>query len=331
MKHIRISLIALLALAVVAGGRAVDARKLWTPETGEVTLEEMPRETPEQQRRFAFALLGIGQWEEGVRILQEQIKQHPDAEWVPHTRYSMGRALLDADQSRRAFDVLDEVDAEQADDVLLQRVRDLQFQAARVRADESLRGALRMLDRMMKHMETDEKRAFVMKEKADVTRLAGRYLDAMGRYMEAIDAYPRSTWVPYCEYGLALCQWRFAQWLRLGLEDVTAAQRSFEDFVEVYPTHPLTPEAKEKLQEARRMRWEMLNGVADYYAQKENRPWAAARYLNFMVKELPEMEEEELQQARLKAGKHRGALPKPMPGDTWDLDTSNLVTSENQQ
>lgn len=312
-------------MSVVPG--RVRAAEVWTPETGQFDIESDPRETPDQKRAYALALLGVGQWREGRRILHEQMKTAPDAGWVPHARLAIGRALLNAGQGRLAFDELAAIDAATGDEAMVARAREMQFEAAHVTVKvDSLRRALELLDRMEAYAETDEDRAFILKEKADVTMEDRRYLESMNRYLETIDEFPRSTWVPYCEYGLAVAEWRFASWLMLGLQDLADAEQSFRDFIMAYPTHPLAPQARATLVDVRSTRAAAYRRVVEFYIERENRPWAAAPYLAEMIDLFGDLPAGAW--AELKLRQTRDSLPKPLPGSTRPLQFGLVSTAQ---
>jgi hypothetical protein len=71
--------------------------------------------------------------------------------------------------------------------------------------------------------------------------------------------------------------------------------------------------------------------VAEFYAQQENRSWAALQYLRHMLQEVPDAPAEQVRKAERKAERYDNALARPLPGQTWQLDATGLVTSQTRK
>jgi predicted Zn-dependent protease len=136
---------------VVAAGLAAwlpdsVAIDVWTPETGEVRLEELPRETVEMRRQHALALIGAGQWDGAITELRLLIEAEPEAEWVPEARFAIARGLLAAGRPSQAFDELEAFLASHPDTPFAARVRPLQLNAAQLEATRDVDSAAELYE-----------------------------------------------------------------------------------------------------------------------------------------------------------------------------------------
>jgi outer membrane protein assembly factor BamD (BamD/ComL family) len=224
--------VVVVALAIAPSGWAID---VWTPETGEVQLEELPRQSVEARRQHALALIGAGQWAGGVAELRELMAAEPNAEWVPEARFAIARGLLAGGRGAEAFDELENFLTQHPDSPLAVRVRPLQFSAAREEATADVGSGAELYERLMDiAADADDPAmgALAQKEMADAFFDARWYLDAEDQYLAFISFFPSSEWVPYCWYRVAECEWEMSQWLDLGLEHSQVAEQSFRDFAE---------------------------------------------------------------------------------------------------
>ena len=284
-------LTAALAVLVAAGampGCRGPAANVWTPETGTVVLDEMPRGTPAERRLYATALIGAGKWRKGVAELRRQIAADPDAEWVPGARLVIARGLSNGGRHKKAFRELAGPAAQERDATLRARMIDQQFATARAMAREDARGACRLLNGMMDTARDDEEKARVLKEKGEVMFAAGHYLDADDLYLAVIEGYPRTTWVTYCKGRRAECHWRLACWLNIGGEMIETAVGSLDAFVRAYPDEQMTERIRRERDEARAALAENWRSIARFYADRRGRPWAAAEYLVLIESQFPD-------------------------------------------
>ncbi len=320
----RVQHLSLWALAVaLLGGLAFPAGALevWMPETGEVALEELPRDTVEARRRHAYALVGAGQWAGGIRELRVLIRDNPDEVWVPEAQIMLARALMGAGRREKAFEKLTELQQKDLEEPLARRAWSLQRAIARREVERNLDRGMRMYDSLIAVAPDEQEAADLMRAKADAAFRARRWLLAQDEYLTLISFYPRSEWVPYSWYQIARSEWKMARWLGLGLERVTEAERTFEDFARIYPEHEKADDARRLAAEARRERADRKAGVARFYIRGRRRPWAAVPYLEYLAEQMPDTEAgrraaEELETVRLQLraptpGRER---PLPLPG-----------------
>jgi outer membrane assembly lipoprotein YfiO len=302
------------------------------PETGEVELEEPSRDSVEARLEHAYALVGAGQWASGIAELRALVGEYPEADWVPEARLMVGRALLIGGKFEKAFRELHRLAADYPDSALAAEARRLQRSAARREASADLGDAFQMYADLEERAADEYEAADVLREKADAALDAGRYLQAQDEYLALVSFYPRSEWVPYCWFKVAQCEWERAAWLALGLEGVQEAERSFRDFAEAYPEHPLASEAEQKAGEARRRRAELNAQIARYYIEAEKRPWASVNYLEHLRTEFAGTPQAEW--AAKKLAQVKKQLPAPPHGQIRGLTLSGvrgMRSAEEQQ
>jgi outer membrane protein assembly factor BamD (BamD/ComL family) len=309
----------MVILSVLFAAAAIAAPiEIWTPETGETTLDELPRETPEQRRKHALALLGAGQLSGGEPIIRELIQADPDADWVTGARMALSRALIAADQCYRAFDELQDIVAANAGTPVAVQARELQFRAAWAQAAADVDLGAALFDRLVEEAETSHEAARALKEKADAYFRAERYLDAQFDYLLLADNHPDSELRPYCYYRAAQCQWFLAEWLQLGLQQVEMAEEDLTAFAESFPHSEHAEDARRMAEEARTKRSELNWAIARFYTDVKGKPWAALNYLNHIVNEFPGSEAAEWAQEEIE--RIRGELEIPLRGEVRRME-----------
>ncbi len=321
-RAIAIALSGMLALAAARSGAALEA---WTPETGRVELEELPRDEAAARYRHAVALVAAGQTAGGLSLLRELTEANPDAEWVPQARSMMARALLAEGRYRRAFRQLGALAEDYPDTPLAERARELRRTAARLQTQQSVGRGLRMYEELIERAESFEEAALLQKEKADALLAAERYLQAEDEYLVLISRYPRSAWVPYAWLKVAECEWRLARWLDLGLERLREAERAYTDYLEVYPDHAMVGEAREQVSEVRSRQAQKYRQIAEFYMLSERRPWAAVNYLRLLTQNYADTEHAEWAQEQLE---RVGSPPEPpLRGERRTLKLPGVATA----
>jgi outer membrane protein assembly factor BamD (BamD/ComL family) len=256
--------------------------------------------------------------------------QDPLGTWVVAGRLAVGRALLNAGRWEEAFEEVAGVAAAAPDGgSMAAQARELQHEAARRLASQSLSRSLKLFEQLNKTATTGEHRALILKEKADVTLAAGRYLDAADRYQEAIESHPHSGWIPYWKLKRAECTWRLARWLGLGTQHFEEAEEAYEGFVAQFPNHESTRGAQEALAEVRLSLAAVNRRIVRQYVDKEEKPWAAVPYLHHMqakFEDLPDSQWAADELARITA-----SAKAPLPGRLRTLELPGVLTGDQEQ
>lgn len=318
---------ALLTVALLAAAANAEPIEVWTPETGEVQVDALPRGTPQERRLHALALIGAGQYGAGIFQLRELIEAEPRAEWVPEARLAVARGLIASGQAGEAFDELDYFLARYADSPLTAQVTPLQFTAAGVEAMQDVDSASelydRLVDRLVYAAGTREEAGRAWKEKADAFYRVERYLEAQAEYRDFVGLFPESQWRAYCSYMVAECEWQMASALKLGLERSKSAERSFRDFIDLYPADARALEARGKAEEARGTQATICWQTALYYIDAAGKPWAAVNYLEQILKEFPDAPEAEW--AARELARVRSELEAPLRGEMREMALPGVV------
>jgi len=297
-----------LAAALCVCCRA-EATDVWTPQTGAVVLEEMLRETPEQKRLFAFALIGAGQWRSGVRTLRRQIKTTPLAEWVPEARLVIARALLGAGRYRDSFQEAEAL----VDTPLAAQARALQFDAARSLAPGHLGVATKLIGQLFLSAINDDQKAYALMVGADAALADERYLLALDRYEQVPESYPDSRLAARCLLQAAECEWKMARWLDLGQEYLTGAEERLQEFLAEHATDSEqdAERARKLLAQVRTRLAERFKAVVLFCWETENRPWAAVPWLEAMGDRFEGRPEGKWAAERLERIRRQAATPLP--------------------
>jgi outer membrane protein assembly factor BamD (BamD/ComL family) len=299
------TVVVLVLLAAALAGRTCGAVEVWMPETGEVNLDEVPRDSLEARFKHAAALMGGGDPMSGVLLLRNLVAESPDAQWVEQARYLIAFGLFTHGRYEKAFREWAEFltaypESEREDDA-----REMQLKAATLRAEENLDDGLALFDKLIDDGQSREFaapnreaagrwREFAVrcqKEKADAIMRAEDYLLAREEYAVVLEYDPDSAWAPYCWYKVAECELELNMWLRRGTEHLRRAGRAFRDFIAFYPEHELADAAREKLVQVDVEQAARYKVIAEYYLGPARRPAASLPYLQYLRTELPDTDE----------------------------------------
>jgi outer membrane protein assembly factor BamD (BamD/ComL family) len=189
-------------------------------------------------------------------------------------------------------------------------------------------GAL-LYDRIITGDEDRSDQLRALQEKADAYFAAGRFLDAKLEYLSLYADFGPNERQAYAHYMAALCEWRTAEWLDLGLEQVEAAEASLRGFAVSRPDDVHAAEARHLADEAKQRRAEMNWQIVLYYKDVENKPWAAINYLTYIEERFPGTEPADWAQKEL--ARTDAALEAPLRGTVRDIQLPGVSRVSGQE
>jgi TolA-binding protein len=197
-------------LTALFGPGAASGTDVWTPETGEVNLEEMPRDTLEDRFRHAAALITAGQPISGIKQLRKLVRNHPEADWVEKARYMIGVGHLSAEHYRRAFRFLSEFRDEYPESKRISSALEVQLLAAsQLARKKNLTAGIDLLEALEKQAPNTEFAARCQKKKADVLLDRGDAWRPPTSTSRSLIATPTARPCPAhgISSGSAICRW----------------------------------------------------------------------------------------------------------------------------
>ncbi len=229
---------------------------------------------------------------------------------MPQARSVLARGLVASGAYEKGFNELETLRTENPGTALAAQAHDLQVSAATAAASTDVDTAGRLFDRLKSQARTPAEEALLQKQKADAYFDARYYLEAEDEYLQLATNYRDSMWVPYAWFRIADCEWQMARWLNLGVERYQQADKSFQDYLKVYPDGSNAPEAKARMVEVHRHEAEKYRQIAEFYITAEQRPWAAVNYLNYLVSDYADTPQaawarQELEQHQRRPGRRR--------------------------
>ena len=305
---------AMFALAALVMSGAALAVEVWTPDTGEVDLEELPRDSVEARFRHAAALITAGQAVSAAAQLEELLKQQPDAQWAERARFLIGVAHFADKKYDTAFAEWEDFHNRYPKSALARPAFEFQLQAALMRIREDMDGGQALFDRLIAKAPDKDFAVRCQKEKADAILAAGEFFRARDEYLALVDFFPDSPWVPYAWFKIAECDLRLAEWIRRGTEYLESSKKGFEDFLTTFPDHNLAAQAQDKLKEVRARQVAGYRRVAEYYMGPGMHPTAALPYLAAIRETLPDSDD--ARWADEKAAEIRKNEQVPLKGET---------------
>jgi len=314
----------LMAVAATAG-----AVEVWMPQTEEVDLDELPRDTVEARFKHAAGLIGGGQPISGVNQLRELLEEEPEAEWAEEAHYLIALGLLSEGRNEVAFKECEALLERYPDTTRRDEAYEIQLNAARQRTLENVTDGHELYDRLALRAPSEEFELRCQKEKADATFEAEAYLTARDEYLAFVDYYPDSVWVPYCWYKMAECDLEMASEHQGGTELPERAQETFEAFKEFFPEHALAEEAAEKVAEAADLQAASYREIAEYYMGPGKSPTSALPYLEYITKELSETDQADWAAAKIEEIMANEPIPLRGRFKECDLPSARLKRADD--
>jgi outer membrane protein assembly factor BamD (BamD/ComL family) len=286
------TLLAVLSLAAALWlcTRTAPAIEAWAPGAGEIDLNKLPRETQDEKFHHAVGLIVAGQADSGVNELRELLAEKPDAPWAEQARYMIAFGLLKARKYEKAFEESEKFRGLYPESGLKEEAFQLQLRAAALRTREDQDAGVALFNRLVANAPSRESAVYCQKEKADAIMEAGDFMAARLEYLTLIELGD-TQWHAYGYYKIAECDFRLAQWLRLGTEHLQRARNEYEDFVRTFPEHKLAGEAKQDINRVKADVASQYRQIADYYLRIAKRPSAAVPYLHSIITEAPGTEQ----------------------------------------
>jgi outer membrane assembly lipoprotein YfiO len=318
---------ALLAVLLVP---AVCATEVWTPQSGQAQLEDVPPDSPQGRFAHACALVASGQYGDGINMLRQLLENHPDADFAVRARYTIGLAQYGSGYYWDAFDHLKKFREDHPDSDLADDARELQMRCARETAAEDLDDGLALLEKLKSGTDDREFAARCQKIKGDLYFDARSYLFAKDEYNVLVRQFPESDWVPYCFYRMAVCELRLGEWLRRGTEHIEQARTTLDHFLQIYADHPLADKAREAYEKARLLESQWNAKFARFYLGQD-KPSAAAVYMQYLIENFPHTEEGKWAAKELKRIKDAGLLPPGMEYGEVPMGKTDEESNEDNQ
>jgi outer membrane protein assembly factor BamD (BamD/ComL family) len=290
-----------------------------------MSLEELPRDTPEAKRRHALGLLGAGQLSGGIPELRELMAAEPDADWIPDARLAIARSLVAGGRFQEAFDEFQAIVTEYPEHPVAPVAAEGRYTAARLLCRENMTAGALLYDRLFESESEDGGRRRATREKADAYFAAGRFLDAGSEYA-LLTGDPE--WGTYAAYMIALCMWREAEWLDLGLQQLEVAERELDDFASKHDQDVHADEARRLAEKARLKQAELNWQIALYYRDVEGKPWASVNYLHHIMAQFPGSRPAEW--AREELDEIDEALEAPLRGTMRRIELPGVGPSPGQ-
>jgi len=261
---------------------------VWTPDTGEVDIEKLPRDTP--LRRFAYgrALAGAGKHADAIRELKALVKRYPDEIFVEQAEEAIIICYWQNRKYKKAFRACGDFLKNYPASYLVSQVEALRLDIAVDLSVKSPGRAIYLLELLLETSKFEEQSARCLRYLGDCNYRLKRYDDARDYYKELIEDYPKSQWVPYAFYRMALCNYRqgFRELRDFGL--IRQAIVDFREYQEEFGKTDPRPKAEKYLKKLKEFDAVNHLEIARFYEKRRKKPKAAAIYLQRLLALYPD-------------------------------------------
>jgi outer membrane protein assembly factor BamD (BamD/ComL family) len=298
------------AVLAVWGGvcGAAEGFTVWTPDTGEVKLKDLPRVTPLQKFAYARALAGAGQYSDAARELRKLVKAYPEEVFVEQAELAIVVCLWQSGRHWKAYQASWRFLKEYPGSVLVPEVEQMRLQIAIDLSYESPKRAIRILEEVLQTSKLEAQSADALRYMGDCYARLKRYGEARDVYEQLFEDYPKSKWATYAFYRMGYCD--YAQGLRqmrdMGL--VRRALKEFQGYLDEYQARAPQPEVPRLLAELSELDASYHVEVARFYERKKRKPDAAAIYYQRALSLYPDAKASERARERLQELSQRHRL-----------------------
>lgn len=263
-----------------------DGIVVWTPDTGKVDIQKLPRDNPLQQFAYARALAGAGQYADAIRELEKIIKRYPDEVFVEQAEQAIIVCLWQRGKYKDAYRRCWQFLSKYPTSVLVPDVEKMRMQIVVDMSYSNPSGARQLLLELLETSKLEEQSADSLRYIGDSYYREKEYQDARDRYLELIEDYPKSRWVTYAHFRMGLCDYKqgFRQMRDLGL--IRRAMSQFKDYLAEYASGPTVVKrgtVEKYLARLEKFDAEHYLEVAEFYERRRDKPDAAAIYLQRLI------------------------------------------------
>lgn len=277
-----------LALSCAASATAADGLIVWTPDTGQVDIEKLPRETPLQRFAYARALAGAGQYGDAVRELTALVKAYPDEMFVEQAEEAIIVCRWQQGKHRAAYKACWNFLRNYPGSVLVPEIERMRMQIAIDLSRRSPKAAIRLFEELLETSKFAEQSAEALRYLGDCNVALKRYQEARDRYKELVEDYPKSQWLSYAFYRMGYCDFKdtFRQMRDMGL--MRRAMTELKEYQEEYEKTSPRPAIKRHLAKLEAFDAQYHLEVARFYERKKHKPDAATIYYARVVELYPD-------------------------------------------
>ncbi|HOX37549.1 MAG TPA: outer membrane protein assembly factor BamD [Candidatus Brocadiia bacterium] len=281
---------AILLAALSAISPPANAATVWTWETGEVNLDELPRQTPERRLRHAQAMIIAGQCTSAIRELELLIKEKPGEEIIEDARFEIAHALHLRGSYKAAFEAFTEfLDKYRGSRREVEAIRE-QFEICRDAARNSPGTGIDLYEMLLTAPYVGDYADDCQKGIGDCYFDKKDFEGAWDAYTLVVENYERSIWISYCLFRIPLSRYMAGTRLENDKSLMLKARAGFEEYLTRYPSGAYADEARQHMDELKAWFAQHYIHTARFYF-KMGQAVGVARVCKRVISDLPDSPE----------------------------------------
>jgi outer membrane protein assembly factor BamD len=265
------------------------AKLVWSKETGWVNPDLLPKETSDQQFRYAITLMVKKEYISAIGILRGIIASNPESELAEESQINIGRAYYMVGDYKNAFRAYEQLIEQNPGTRKLKELLEKEFQVgvAQMKGDEN--GAIKVFEKIIERNPLGFIAADAQVKIADSYYQLRRFEEAEDSYLRVMENYPNSEWVPYAQFRIPYCKLSNIRIQERNYDLLAQSHHGFEEYMANNPQGALVPITKKIIAEIDIAMAERDYQTGQFYLRRK-RPDAGALYFESVIKEYPNTE-----------------------------------------
>jgi outer membrane protein assembly factor BamD len=265
------------------------AKLVWSKETGWVDPDMLPKETGDQQFRYAITLMIKKEYISAIGILHGIIAGNPESELAEESQINIGRAYYMLGDYKSAFREYEQLIERNPGTRKLKEILEKEFQVGVAQMKDDEKGAIMVFEKIIERNPLGFIAADAQVKIADSYYQLRQFEEAEDSYLRVMENYPNSEWVPYAQFRIPYCKLSNIRIQERNYELLAQSYNGFEEYMANNPHGTLVPTTEKIMAEIDIAMAERDYETGKFYLRRK-RPDAGAIYFESVIKEYPNTE-----------------------------------------
>ena len=279
----------ILAVFVFIDARVSYAKWVWSSETSWADPEQLPRETADQQFRYAVALLVNKEYISAIGIFKDIINNNPGSELAEESQLNIGKAYYLVGDYKNAFKAYDHMIEQDPGTRRLHEILEKEFYIGIAQMEQNENGAIKVFESIIERNPLGFIAADSQVKIADSYYQLRLFEEAEASYLSVMENYPNSEWVPYAQFKIPYCKLSNIRIQERNYDLLSGSRSGFEIYLANNPQGSLANTTKEIIVEIDIAMAERDYKVGEFYLRRK-KPDAGLIYFESVIKDYPDTE-----------------------------------------
>ena len=297
----------ILTSFIFIGAKASYAKWVWSSETSWVDPEQLPKETTDQQFKYAISLMVNREYISAVGMFKNIIKNNPGTELAVESQMNMGRSYYLLGDYKSAFKAYEYLIEQDPGTRRLQEILEKEFQVGIAQMERDERGAIRIYEKIIERNPLGFIAADAQVKIADCHYQLRQFKEAEDNYLAVMENYPNSEWVPYAQFRIPYCRLSNIRIQERNYDLLSRSREGFEIYMANNPRGVFVNTTMEIIGEIDIAMAERDYKVGEFYLRRQ-RPDAGLIYFESVIRDYPNTEWAARAEEKIKMLKNAGAI-----------------------